>query len=62
MCFALFAAAIANARHAIQIFGGMGFTDEHDAHLYLKRAHVLEAQIADRCEILPELVGLEAAQ
>ena len=27
----------------IQIHGGMGVTFEHDAHLYMKRAHVLAA-------------------
>jgi alkylation response protein AidB-like acyl-CoA dehydrogenase len=35
-------AAIANAQATIQVHGGMGFTDEHNAHLYLKRAHVLD--------------------
>ncbi|TDC57954.1 hypothetical protein E1281_03095 [Actinomadura sp. KC345] len=28
------------ARDAIQLHGGIGFTWEHDAHLYYKRAHV----------------------
>jgi alkylation response protein AidB-like acyl-CoA dehydrogenase len=32
-----------NAQTAIQIFGGVGFTWEHDAHLYLRRALVLAA-------------------
>jgi hypothetical protein len=35
-------AAIDNAAHCIQVHGGMGYTDEHNAHLYLKRAHVLD--------------------
>ncbi|OCC23517.1 hypothetical protein MB02_10025 [Croceicoccus estronivorus] len=30
------------AREMIQIHGGIGMTDEHDAGLYLKRAHVLD--------------------
>lgn len=34
-------AAIANAKANIQIHGGMGFTAECDAHLFLKRAHVM---------------------
>ena len=34
-------AAIANARTSIQVHGGMGFTWEVDAHLYLKRAIVM---------------------
>ncbi|MEY2928390.1 MAG: hypothetical protein RL367_2867, partial [Pseudomonadota bacterium] len=34
-------AAIDNARANIQIHGGMGFTAECDAHLFLKRAHLM---------------------
>lgn len=34
-------AALEAARSNIQIHGGMGFTSECDAHLYLKRAHLL---------------------
>ena len=34
-------AALANAKSCIQVYGGMGFTWEVDAHLYLKRAAVL---------------------
>lgn len=36
------AAALANARANVQIHGGMGFTWEHDAHLLLARAHLLD--------------------
>jgi alkylation response protein AidB-like acyl-CoA dehydrogenase len=32
------AAAIQAAKHNIQIHGGIGFTWEHPAHLYLRRA------------------------
>ena len=35
-------AAIANGKSCIQVHGGMGFTWEVDAHLYLKRAWMLE--------------------
>jgi hypothetical protein len=35
-------AAFFNTGKNIQIHGGMGFSAECDAHLYLKRAHVLE--------------------
>lgn len=35
-------AAVANGKACIQVHGGMGFTWEVDAHLYLKRAWVLE--------------------
>jgi alkylation response protein AidB-like acyl-CoA dehydrogenase len=34
-------AARSNGAAAIQVHGGMGFTTECDAHLFLKRAHVL---------------------
>ena len=35
-------AALANAKTCVQVHGGMGFTWEVDAHLYLKRAWALE--------------------
>jgi alkylation response protein AidB-like acyl-CoA dehydrogenase len=38
-----FAAADQNAQLNIQVHGGIGFTWEHDAHLYLRRATALEA-------------------
>ena len=34
-------AAVDNAKDCIQVLGGIGFTWEHDAHLYLRRALVL---------------------
>ena len=37
-------AGIANARTAIQVHGGMGFTWEVDAHLHLKRCWSLESR------------------
>jgi alkylation response protein AidB-like acyl-CoA dehydrogenase len=33
-------AAVTNAEKAVQVLGGIGFTWEHDAHLYLRRAMV----------------------
>ncbi len=36
-------AAVETAKDCIQILGGIGFTWEHDAHLYLRRAVALRA-------------------
>ena len=38
-----FEGAVANAHACIQVLGGIGFTFEHDAHLYLRRALALRA-------------------
>jgi hypothetical protein len=38
-------AAVQNAQLNIQVHGGIGFTWEHDAHLYLRRAAAIEAII-----------------
>jgi alkylation response protein AidB-like acyl-CoA dehydrogenase len=35
--------AVQNAKDCIQVLGGIGFTWEHDAHLYLRRALALRA-------------------
>ncbi len=51
-------AAMRNARATIQVHGGMGFTWEHDAHLHLKRAHVLETILGDRRRHLAELMDV----
>jgi alkylation response protein AidB-like acyl-CoA dehydrogenase len=40
-------AAIKNGRDLIQNHGAIGFTDEHDAHFFLKRAHLLEHHLGD---------------
>jgi alkylation response protein AidB-like acyl-CoA dehydrogenase len=40
-------AAVRNGRDTIQNHGGIGFTDEHDAHLFLKRGHVLDHVLGD---------------
>jgi alkylation response protein AidB-like acyl-CoA dehydrogenase len=44
------AAGIANARTAIQVHGGMGFTWEVDAHLHLKRCWSLESAFGSSSE------------
>jgi alkylation response protein AidB-like acyl-CoA dehydrogenase len=50
-------AAIANASDNVQNHGGMGFTWESDAHLYLKRAWVLEHAFGTRAEHLDALAA-----
>jgi alkylation response protein AidB-like acyl-CoA dehydrogenase len=55
-------AAIRNAADNIQIHGGMGYTFEHDAHLYLKRAHVFDRIAGDSRQHLAHLMDLPAAQ
>jgi alkylation response protein AidB-like acyl-CoA dehydrogenase len=49
-------AALENAKTSIQVHGGMGFTWEVDAHLYLKRAMVLQAAF-DTPERASELIS-----
>ncbi len=41
------AAAVDNAKDALQILGGIGYTWEHDAHIVLKRALSLRALVGD---------------
>jgi alkylation response protein AidB-like acyl-CoA dehydrogenase len=36
-------AAFANAKDCIQVLGGIGFTWEHDAHMYMKRAITMQS-------------------
>jgi alkylation response protein AidB-like acyl-CoA dehydrogenase len=36
-------AAFANAKDCVQVLGGIGFTWEHDAHIYLKRAMAMRS-------------------
>jgi alkylation response protein AidB-like acyl-CoA dehydrogenase len=36
-------AAFANAKDCVQVLGGIGFTWEHDAHVYLKRAMAMRS-------------------
>jgi alkylation response protein AidB-like acyl-CoA dehydrogenase len=44
-------AAITNARTAIQVYGGMGFTWEVPLHLYLKRARVASSTLGNRTQM-----------
>jgi alkylation response protein AidB-like acyl-CoA dehydrogenase len=51
-------AATENAKTCVQVHGGMGFTWEVDAHLFLKRAWILETQfgsIDDAAEVVADL-------
>jgi alkylation response protein AidB-like acyl-CoA dehydrogenase len=50
-------AAIANASDNVQNHGGMGYTWEADAHLYLKRAWVLEQALGARVTHLDALAA-----
>jgi alkylation response protein AidB-like acyl-CoA dehydrogenase len=43
-------AALRCARDAIQVLGGIGFTWEHDAHLYLRRASTLRQLLGPAAE------------
>ncbi|MDV6230567.1 acyl-CoA dehydrogenase [Rhodococcus cercidiphylli] len=51
-----FSAAIHNAQLNIQLHGGIGFTWEHDAHLYLRRSRALAALIAPADVVLDDLI------
>lgn len=41
----------------LQVFGGIGFTWEHDIHLYLRRCATLASQLGDRTEYREMIVG-----
>jgi alkylation response protein AidB-like acyl-CoA dehydrogenase len=49
-------AALANAKTCIQVYGGMGFTWEVPAHLYLMRARALAEEL-DGADALAEVVA-----
>jgi alkylation response protein AidB-like acyl-CoA dehydrogenase len=51
-------AAERNAAAMLQIHGAMGFTFEHDAHLVVKRAFVLNSMLGSRRKILSRMIGL----
>jgi hypothetical protein len=44
------------------VHGGMGYTYEHNAHLYLKRAHVLKHLVSEPTDVLAELLTQDRAQ
>jgi alkylation response protein AidB-like acyl-CoA dehydrogenase len=52
-------AALANGKACIQVHGGMGFTWDVDAHLYLKRARVLDTVFGStqsQAEVMASLI------
>lgn len=49
-------AQVFTAQTNIQLHGGIGFTWEHDAHLYLRRARTLAALMADGVDPLLDVV------
>jgi alkylation response protein AidB-like acyl-CoA dehydrogenase len=51
-------AAVANGKTCIQVHGGMGFTWEVDAHLYLKRAWLLDQAFGSSDEHAARLAAL----
>lgn len=53
-------AAVENATHTIQVHGGMGYTFEHDANLFLKRARVLDRILGELTHHLGALIALPA--
>ncbi|MFG3022359.1 acyl-CoA dehydrogenase family protein [Streptomyces sp. NPDC048254] len=54
-------AAIRNSSENIQIHGGMGYTHEHDAQLYVKRARVLDQLLVSPRETLHLISSLSAS-
>ena len=52
-------AQIFNAEYNIQLHGGVAFTWEHDAHLYLRRARTLAAVMADGADPLVDIVDAQ---
>ena len=49
---------MANAKANIQIHGGMGFTAECDAHLLLKRAHLVAALGPTAAELRSRILAM----
>ena len=50
-----------NAQRNIQVHGGIGFTWEHDAHLYLRRASTLQALFGPEPQAQDDVLRLMAA-
>ncbi|WP_300678929.1 acyl-CoA dehydrogenase [Nocardioides sp.] len=57
----VFDGAVEVAQSAIQVLGGIGFTFEHDAHLYLRRASALRAVAGDSAAAALDLAGRAVA-
>ncbi|MDH3047287.1 acyl-CoA dehydrogenase family protein [Gordonia alkanivorans] len=55
-------AAMNNGAASIQVHGGMGYTSEHNAHLYLKRAVVHRQLLSAPSTVLADFLELKAAQ
>jgi alkylation response protein AidB-like acyl-CoA dehydrogenase len=53
-------AALIGSRDNIQIHGGMGFTFESDAHLYVKRTHVLDQMFGSGTDHLARVIAAPA--
>lgn len=51
--------AVKSAERNVQIHGGYGFTTEYDAHLFVKRAHVLDILAGSQRELLRTLLEEE---
>jgi alkylation response protein AidB-like acyl-CoA dehydrogenase len=49
-------AQVFNTQNNIQLHGGIGYTWEHDAHLYLRRARTLAALMTDGADPLLDIV------
>jgi alkylation response protein AidB-like acyl-CoA dehydrogenase len=54
--------AISNAADNIQNHGGIGYTYEHDAHLFLKRAHVLALTLGDPVSLRETILAAPPAK
>jgi len=54
-------AAVDNAKDCIQVLGGIGFTWEHDAHLYLRRALALRSLLGGGVTWRSRTAGLALA-
>lgn len=52
-------AQVFNAQNNIQLHGGIGFTWEHDAHLYLRRARTLATLLSDGTDPLLDIVAAQ---
>ncbi|ANY22141.1 acyl-CoA dehydrogenase [Gordonia terrae] len=49
---------VANTKDCVQVLGGIGFTFEHDAHLYLRAALAAQATLANASSHAAALAGL----